>query len=84
MGNETQHLSLLRQALGENPVPSSFVSEAEAPGSHRKVLFQRERLPVSGDLVSEARVRRQIRQGSGAMPPHPQLSEPDVSARWRT
>ena len=26
MGNETQHLSLLRQALGENPVPSSFVS----------------------------------------------------------
>jgi hypothetical protein len=26
MGNETQHLAILRQALGENPVPSSFIS----------------------------------------------------------
>ncbi|MCI0547453.1 MAG: ferritin-like domain-containing protein [Candidatus Rokubacteria bacterium] len=26
MGNETQHLSLLRQALAENPVPSAFIS----------------------------------------------------------
>ena len=43
-------------------------------------LFRRERLPVSGDPVSEARVRRQIRQGSGAMPPHPHLSEADVTA----
>jgi hypothetical protein len=49
-------------------------------GPGLKGLFQRERLPVSGDLVSEARVRRQIRQGSGAMPPHPQLSEGDVAA----
>jgi cytochrome c len=43
-------------------------------------LFRRERLPVSGDPVSEARVRRQIRQGSGAMPPHPQLNEADITA----
>jgi rubrerythrin len=26
MGNETQHLALLRQVLGENPVPSAFIS----------------------------------------------------------
>lgn len=26
MGNETQHLALLRQTLGDNPVPTSFIS----------------------------------------------------------
>jgi len=25
MGNEAQHLTVLRQALGENPVPVAFV-----------------------------------------------------------
>lgn len=48
------------------------------PGLHG--LFRRERLPVSGDAVSDARIVRQIRQGSGAMPPHPNLSEADVAA----
>ncbi|MCI0547454.1 MAG: cytochrome c [Candidatus Rokubacteria bacterium] len=43
-------------------------------------LFRRERLPVSGDPVSEERVRRQIRRGSGVMPPHPHLSDTDVAA----
>jgi mono/diheme cytochrome c family protein len=43
-------------------------------------LYRRERLPVSGDAVSDARVARQIRQGSGAMPPHPHLSADDVAA----
>ena len=43
-------------------------------------LFRRERLPVSGDRVSEERVRKQIRQGSGAMPPHGHLSTADVEA----
>ena len=43
-------------------------------------LFRRERLPVSGDPVSDERVRRQIRQGSGAMPPHGHLSDADVAA----
>lgn len=43
-------------------------------------LFRRERLPVSGDRVSDERVRRQIRQGSGAMPPHGHLSSADVEA----
>ena len=43
-------------------------------------LFRRERLPVSGDRVSDERVRKQIRQGSGAMPPHGHLSTADVEA----
>lgn len=43
-------------------------------------LFRRERLPVSGDRVSDERVRKQIRQGSGAMPPHGHLSAADVEA----
>ena len=43
-------------------------------------LLRRERLPVSGDPVSDERVRRQIRQGSGAMPPHGHLSDADVAA----
>jgi cytochrome c len=43
-------------------------------------LFRRERLPVSGDRVSDDRVRKQIRQGSGAMPPHGHLSTADVEA----
>jgi cytochrome c5 len=43
-------------------------------------LFRRERLPVSGDRVSDDRVRRQIRQGSGAMPPHGHLGAADVEA----
>jgi hypothetical protein len=29
--------------------------------------------------VSDARIVRQIRRGSGAMPPHPDLSETDVA-----
>jgi cytochrome c5 len=47
------------------------------PGLHG--LYRRERLPVSGDAVSDARIVRQIRRGSGAMPPHPDLSETDVA-----
>jgi cytochrome c len=43
-------------------------------------LYRGERLPVSGDAVSDARVARQIRQGSGAMPPHPHLTADDVVA----
>ena len=43
-------------------------------------LFRRARLPVSGDRVSDERVRKQIRQGSGAMPPHGHLSATDVEA----
>ena len=55
-----------------------------ADSTERKVgpglsgLYRRERLPVSGDPVSDARVVRQIRRGSGAMPPHPLLTDEDV------
>jgi cytochrome c2 len=48
------------------------------PGLHG--LYRRERLPVSGDAVSDARIIRQIRRGSGAMPPHADLSPADVAA----
>jgi cytochrome c len=55
-----------------------------ADSTERKVgpglagLYRRERLPVSGDAVSDARVVRQIRVGSGGMPAHPLLTEDDV------
>ena len=46
-------------------------------------IYRRERLPVSGDPVRDARVTRQIRQGSGAIPSHPHLSADDVAALLR-
>jgi cytochrome c2 len=57
-----------------------------ADSTERKVgpglqgLYPRARLPVSGDVVTDARVAQQIRRGSGAMPPHPHLTETDVTA----
>ena len=57
-----------------------------ADSTERKVgpglqgLYRRERLTVSGDLVTDARIEHQIRRGSGAMPPHGHLTEPDVTA----
>jgi cytochrome c len=57
-----------------------------ADSTERKVgpglagLYRRERLPISGDAVTDARIRQQIRRGSGAMPPHPHLTEADVTA----
>jgi cytochrome c len=55
-----------------------------ADSTERKVgpglggLYRRDQLPVSGDTVSDARVVHQIRRGSGAMPPHPLLTDEDV------
>ncbi len=46
-------------------------------------IYRRERLPVSGDPVTDTRISWQIRQGSGAMPAHPQLSADDVAALLR-
>ena len=57
-----------------------------ADSTERKVgpgllgLYRRERLPVSGDVVTDARIVRQIRSGSGAMPPHLHLTEREVAS----
>ena len=57
-----------------------------ADSTERKVgpglqgLYQRERLPISGDVVTDARIVRQIRRGSGAMPLHLDLTESDVTS----
>jgi cytochrome c5 len=74
------------QSRGEQVFSSTCTFCHFADTTERKVgpglmgLFRRERLPVSGDRVSDDRVRRQIRQGSGAMPPHGHLSAADVEA----
>jgi cytochrome c len=74
------------QSRGQQVFSSTCMFCHFADTTDRKVgpglmgLFRRERLPVSGDRVSDERVRRQIRQGSGAMPPHGHLSAADVEA----
>ena len=74
-----RHLPTLVRAL-KRAMDADAIDVLNLNGPGLMGLFRRERLPVSGDRVSDERVRRQIRQGSGAMPPHGHLSDADVAA----